>query len=140
MGQLLLLLLLLLLLMSLDNDNDEDEDDGKTTGSVCSYFILSHVPRACYNSEHPPVDNLQTYIIQQAQSLGGFELLHVLRPLDLVVAVNDNNDDISNISLPSMNTTRKDVLNSMSLQEMEEIGATLLVFQLKASSSSIPTP
>jgi predicted nicotinamide N-methyase len=101
-----------------------------TTSSSC-YFILSHVPRACYTSEYPaPVhdNNLQDYIVQQAKCHGDFELLEILRPLDLLPVQQQHGHEAAAIP-----TTTNDIdsvfLNNISLQEMHDIGACLFIFQ-----------
>jgi ribosomal protein L11 methylase PrmA len=81
------------------------------------YFILAHVPRACYDSQHPPVSNLEDYIVQCATSECGFCLERIFRPLDC------SNDLFT--------TFPKDALNSTTLLEMEEVGAAIFVFQKK---------
>lgn len=44
-------------------------------------FILSHIPRACYNEGNPPeaIKDLEKYIVDQA-SIHGFCLHHIIRP------------------------------------------------------------
>ena len=44
-------------------------------------FILSHIPRACYNENNPPeaVENLEQYIIDQAYKFG-MALDEIIRP------------------------------------------------------------
>lgn len=74
-------------------------------------FVLSHVPRACYNTNHPPVENLDAYIVQHAQQYG-FYLQSMVRPLDGTV----------------IRPVPKDALNNVSLQEMHDIGAAIFVF------------
>ena len=75
-------------------------------------FVLSHVPRACFNSDNPPVENLEEYIIQQAKQYG-LQLQSILRPRDI-----SREEEIP-----------VDALNSMTLQEMDDIGAAILVFE-----------
>jgi len=75
-------------------------------------FVLSHVPRACFNSDNPPVDNLEDYIIQQAREYG-LQLTSVIRPRDIS----------RREELPT------DALNSISLQAMDDIGAAILIFE-----------
>jgi hypothetical protein len=79
------------------------------------HFILAHVPRACYNSKNPPVADLEKFIIRKANDFG-FELEQKLRP-----------------SAFSQNEKKfpKDALNDISLQEMDEIGAAIMVFKFK---------
>jgi predicted nicotinamide N-methyase len=81
-------------------------------------FVLAHVPRACYNSVNPPVDNLETHIVERAKEFG-LMLEELLRPSSCRAA-----------PFP------KDALNHMSLQEMEEIGAAIFVFR---SAGQTPT-
>ena len=87
---------------------DDDEHD------LGNYFVLAHVPRACYNSENPPVDDLENHIVERAQGYG-FALVRLLRPTD-VAAIRPEN-------FPPA------ALNRMSLQEMEEIGAAIFIFR-----------
>jgi len=78
-------------------------------------FVLAHVPRACYNSQNPPVDNLEQYIVERAKGFG-FALERLVRPLD--DCCTDKTKSFPN-----------DALNKMSLQEMHEIGAAVFVFR-----------
>ena len=77
-------------------------------------FVLSHVPRACYSSEHPPVKNLEEYIVEHAKEYG-FELKEILRPSDL----SSNEEE-----------RLTGALNDLSLEEMGQVGAAILVFLL----------
>ena len=45
-------------------------------------FILSHIPRACYNDNNPPeaMENLEQYILDQARDHYGLSLSHTIRP------------------------------------------------------------
>jgi predicted nicotinamide N-methyase len=82
-------------------------------------FVLSHVPRACYSTEHPVVDNLETHIVERAKEFG-FVLEKLLRPSDLSRQEDDN--DVKK---------QEDALNgSVTLEEMEQVGAAILVFSL----------
>jgi predicted nicotinamide N-methyase len=82
-------------------------------------FVLSHVPRACYSSEHPAVDNLESHIVERAKEFG-FVLEKLLRPSDLSRQADDND-----VKKP------EDALNgSVTLEEMEQAGAAILVFSL----------
>jgi Lysine methyltransferase len=91
------------------------------TANTCldnhGHFILAHVPRACYDSNHPPVPSLDDYICQCAESCCGFYLERIIRPTDC------GSDFFATSIFP------KDALNSTSLQEMETIGAAIFVFQ-----------
>jgi ribosomal protein L11 methylase PrmA len=81
------------------------------------YFILAHVPRACYNSAHPPVDSLEELIIRRAKE-GGLALVRHVVPNG-----EDNNNEC---------VWPKDALNNEvggSLQDMKDAGASILVFQ-----------
>lgn len=51
------------------------------TISLKGIFILSHIPRACYNEGNPPeaIKDLEKYIVDQA-SIHGFCLDHIIRP------------------------------------------------------------
>ena len=103
-----------------------------------SSWILSHVPRACYRSHHVQEqslhekealsnteeaqaksssfviqkDNLEDFIIEQTIA-SGLELVTVIRP-----------EMLPSFPIPP------DALNAKSLQEMQEIGASILVFSL----------
>jgi predicted nicotinamide N-methyase len=46
------------------------------------FFILSHIPRACYNDNNPPeaMENLEKYIVDQARDHYGLSLSHTIRP------------------------------------------------------------
>lgn len=91
--------------------------DCLSSSSSNVYFILSHVPRACYNSENPPVESLEDLIVDSAKA-HGFELERVIRPMH----------DNSRRELP------KDALNyNVSLEELNEIGAAVFVFRKVAS-------
>lgn len=45
-------------------------------------FILSHIPRACYNDNNPPeaMENLEKYIVDQGSKHYGLSLYQVIRP------------------------------------------------------------
>lgn len=74
-------------------------------------FVLAHVPRACYSAEHPPVDNLDQYIVQQAQC-SGFGLQKKILPNEL----------------PPEYRSEGSLNESISLNHMHEMGASLFVF------------
>ena len=75
------------------NDNDDKQknknvdeknfhgssDQDNTSDGI---FILSHVPRACYNDNNPPeaIEDLEQYIIDQAKDNYGLQLIDVIRP------------------------------------------------------------
>jgi 2-polyprenyl-3-methyl-5-hydroxy-6-metoxy-1,4-benzoquinol methylase len=84
------------------------------------YFILAHVPRACYKSTHPAVSNLNDYIIHSAVTDGGFQFERIIHPNE---CCHCNDSTTKHIPFP------KDALNSMSLQEMQDIGASIFIFQ-----------
>lgn len=86
-----------------------------------SHFVLAHVPRACYNSQNPPVHDLETYIIRTAND-SGFELEQIIRPL----AFSQNEKKIP-----------ENALNNLSLLEMDEIGAAVMVFRYQRFTGSI---
>ena len=48
-------------------------------------FILSHIPRACFNENNPPeaVENLEKYIIDQAR-IYNFEVDDIIKPPETV--------------------------------------------------------
>jgi hypothetical protein len=77
-------------------------------------LLLLFAP-ACFNEDHPPVKSLEEYIVLEAAGFG-FQLDTIIRPNDM--------------SVPEP-TLRKndDVLNNISLHEMQEVGAAVLVFQ-----------
>ena len=79
-------------------------------------FVLSHVPRACYSSENPPVSNLEEYIVARVKEFG-LELKQILKPSDLSSKEEEKPDD---------------ALNDLSLDEMEQLGAAILVFCLSS--------
>ena len=86
------------------------------------YFILAHVPRACYKSTHPAVSNFNEYIIHSAITDGGFLFERTIHP----------NECCHNDGIPlNESSFPKDALNSMSLQEMQDIGAAIFIFQKK---------
>ena len=76
---------------------------------------MSHVPRACYNSKNPPVDNLENYIVERSKSYG-FALERLVRPKDCGASVK-----------PELYPD--DALNKMPLQEMQEMGAAMFIFR-----------
>lgn len=81
-------------------------------------FLLSHVPRACYSSLHPPVGNLEESIIEQAR-LYGFGLEKILRPLHL-------HHPEGEMARP------KEALNyAVSLEELDKMCAAILIFHRK---------
>ena len=86
------------------------DDNGAT-------FYLAHVPRACYNADTAPDApeklDLEAYIVHQ-MTLDGFWQLHgTWRPLDLV---------------DTWKPPTSNCINDVSLQEMQDAGATLMVF------------
>ena len=87
-----------------------------TAGQIDRHFVLSHVPRACFNSKHPPPGHctLQEYIIQQAK-LYGFHLESTIRPSDL-----------KDFVAPPVHAFN----HSVCLEELEQIGAAIFVFRL----------
>lgn len=97
------------------------------------YFVLSHVPRACYNSQNMPPPNLSTdsgrdleqLIVERAREFG-FVLETIVRPSDMRQG-------------PS-NPLPADALNNVSLQEMDQVGAAILVFRKRSGSREQHTP
>lgn len=86
-------------------------------------FILSHVPRACYNDNNPPeaVEDLEKYIIDQAKEKYGLELMTIIKPsTEPVVGMKDEVDDDSSFFF-------ENAVDSFT-------GAAILIFK-KASSS-----
>jgi predicted nicotinamide N-methyase len=78
-------------------------------------FVLSHVPRACYSSDHPPVNSLEDHIIERAREFG-FYLTKLVRPSDL-------GEEPCRLH---------DALNAdVSLKEMGQVGAAILIFDLR---------
>jgi ribosomal protein L11 methylase PrmA len=75
-------------------------------------FVLSHVPRACYSSQHPPVDDLDQYIVDQAAQ-NGFLLQRHIFPNQL----------------PKEFRSTRSLNESISLNDMQEVGASLFVFR-----------
>jgi hypothetical protein len=88
------------------------------TIDVQPYFVLAHVPRACYTSENPPVEDLELHIIERAKEFG-FELERVIR----------TNSD-KNEQLPA------DALNRTTLAEMHDVGAAILIFRMDGVDST----
>lgn len=87
-----------------------------TSPDVQPYFVLSHVPRACYTSENPPVEDLELHIIERDKEYG-FALERIIR-------TNDTKDDIP-----------ADALNNTTLSKMYDVGAAiLLVFRMEVGS------
>ena len=76
--------------MNHDNENNDTNNNTNTNNNKHHHnkndnsgiFILSHVPRACYNDNNPPeaIDNLEQYIIDQAKDHYGLQLITVIRP------------------------------------------------------------
>jgi predicted RNA methylase len=85
------------------------------TASTClvrgGHFCLSHVPRACYNSKNPPVDDLEGYIVHQAER-NGFELTATIRPRDCQQSTR----------IPSS------ALNYVHMCDLDQVGAAIFVF------------
>jgi SAM-dependent methyltransferase len=90
------------------------------TASTClretGCFLLSHVPRACFKTDHPLAENLEEYIIQQAAG-SGLHLESILRPRDLI------------LQSDSLRATSSNTLQVSSLSEMDEIGVAVLIFR-----------
>jgi ribosomal protein L11 methylase PrmA len=87
------------------------------TASAClvrgGHFCLSHVPRACFNSENQPVDDLEGHIVDQAER-HGFKLAATIRPRDC------------------QQSTRipPSALNYIKMCDLDQVGAAILVFAL----------
>lgn len=126
-------------LLSLSSDNNHtynnntdhyyhDEEKMNNTTNDVKYFILSHVPRACYNEHINPqtmihyynCTTLEDYIIYKFCNESLFQLERIIRPLDLF---SNNNHMILQNNLPN------DALNHISLKEMNEIGAAIFIFK-----------
>jgi predicted nicotinamide N-methyase len=94
-----------------------------TTAKEClkegGHFVVSHVPRACFNTDHPPVESLEEYIVLQAKGYG-FQLESILRPNDIAASTSAVHQEAASM---------KNVLNNVSLHEMQEVGAAVLVFR-----------
>lgn len=80
----------------------------------CGFFVLSHVPRACYNTENPPVEDLDKFIVNKASHLG-FSLKRMIRPCE--------------INKEPQSSTSGLLSDALSMQEMDEIGASVFIFQ-----------
>ena len=93
------------------------------------YFILAHVPRACYTSTHPAVTNLNDYIIHCTTTDGGFDLITIIHPNDL----HYHDTTTSSSIITNHSPFPKDALNSITLQEMQDIGASIFIFQKSRS-------
>jgi predicted nicotinamide N-methyase len=91
----------------------------ETTTTSRLIFVLSHVPRACYNKEHPPVEDLDKYIAEMANECG-FSLQRVYRPCEV---------EEEGKTSPQTEPTTSVLKDSLSLKEMEEIGASIFIFQ-----------
>jgi hypothetical protein len=78
------------------------------TCCCCCLFTL-----ACFDEDHPPVESLEDYIVLQAAGFG-FQLDTIIRPTDFTEPTLRKNDD---------------VLNNISLHDMQEVGAAVLVFR-----------
>jgi Lysine methyltransferase len=85
------------------------------TASAClvrgGKFCLSHVPRACYNSKNPPLDDLEGHIVDQAKR-NGFELAATLRPRDCQQSTR----------IPAA------ALNYVNMGDLDQLGAAIFVF------------
>ena len=79
------------------------------------HLILSHVPRASYNTNHPPVDSLEQLIILRAKETG-FELARVMRP--------DPNAETWTAPCQSLN-----YMVGGSFEDMSDVGASILIFR-----------
>jgi Lysine methyltransferase len=88
--------------------------EANTSTRQTGAFILSHIPRACFNSENPPVACLEDYIIQRA-ACDGFILDRLIRPAEI------NPDDIP---------VNKDLVH-WQLADLIEVGGAILVFCLQ---------
>ncbi|KAL7557869.1 hypothetical protein ACA910_010920 [Epithemia clementina (nom. ined.)] len=75
---------------------------------------------------------LEERIVHEATQHHGFELIHQIDPLDLVLLPNNNsNNNHDNKNYSRFDQFPANALNhEASLQEMAEVGATLLVFRL----------
>jgi hypothetical protein len=65
---------------------------------------------------------LEEYIVLQAAGYG-FQLETIVRPNDILLVSADEQEPVP----------MKDVLNNVSLQEMQEVGAAILIFRKKSS-------
>jgi hypothetical protein len=84
--------------------------------SLSHSSVLLLFASACFNADHPPVKSLEEYIVLQAAGFG-FQLETIIRPNDISVQepASRENDNV--------------VLNTITLPEMQEVGAAVLVFQ-----------
>lgn len=79
-------------------------------------FVLVHVPRACYREDFPPpLGGLDAYIVEQARVVADLILVETIQPKHLLQTTN-NDFEIS------------ETLPVDSLQEMQDIGASIFVF------------
>eukprot|EP00977_Amphora_coffeiformis_P013137 scaffold3400_cov169-Amphora_coffeaeformis.AAC.1 len=105
-------------------------------------FYLAHVPRACFTSKTTATTTLQSvdgsledYIIQEMTKSSesdvaddddenevSFSLVRIIRPLDLLS---------SGWQPPPKSSSSINFINDTSLQEMQDVGAALFVFQKK---------
>ena len=105
---------------------DESKDLERSMNSCQSnggIFILSHVPRACYNDNNPPeaIEDLEKYIIDQAKEKYGLELMTIIKPpTESVVGLKDEGGDDSSFFI-------ENGVDSF-------IGAAILIFRKLVSS------
>ena len=148
-----------------DGKTGHDADDNKNNYQS-GRFILSHVPRACYTSQNPPPlssskqpcnqtnngedrknhrrNALDERIIQEAVQDHGFELEGQLYPLDLLEDVTMMMATVTSKVVAAATTTTwasrtcfpTDALNQTSLEEMEELGASLFIFRLRSNTTT----
>ncbi len=79
------------------NNENVHVQDGSDSNKHChesndGIFILSHVPRACFNDNNPPeaIENLEQYIIDHARVNYGLELMELIKPTSSpLTAVNE---------------------------------------------------
>jgi len=116
-----------------------------STAAAClkerGVFVLSHVPRACYNSDNPPAqlldpdnsrpftnDNdialtpLEAFIIRRATSFD-FQLLTIIRPCHLQAKEHEL------VGSPTASARFSDAINAVTLEEMDQVGAAVFVFE-----------
>jgi hypothetical protein len=82
---------------------------------AAGHLCLSHVPRACYTSENPPVPDLEAHIVEQAR-LHGFELFRAIRPDEC----------------PQPPGIPSGALNYVTMRDLQQAGAAILVFRKAA--------
>jgi len=120
---------------NVDGSGGVIDDDGGGD-SRPRYFVLSHVPRACYGTDHhPPAGDLEAHIAERARRYG-FALEETIRPSQLLSLRSEKKGTRRNRTTESSTSSSStllfppDALNSVaSLEDMDQVGAAVLVFR-----------